>query len=1360
MAQATIYRLSRPEEMDLAPTALGRSHSVQSDRPSFSSSISLISPPLSISPEPAYIAAAVASQIVNDNCESQMLEDFEENQIEPSGETALVAPGALKLVNAFLDQLLYNFLSAARSISLSPLRLAVSDVLKPKLAREAVAGADQELSEYLGEEGLSAFDNAYDTGGDWDLEHAFKRSRLRCMVFCRLGEMEEDEGTEYSKEQQLDGPSTMYPYVTEVSPAVAIFLASVLEFIGEQSLVTGGQAAYKRLRMSKSLTGPHNYTPSPNTIMDRVVVEELDMEKVALNSVLGRLWRTWRSRVRSPRQSRSRPLSPGAYQQYQQPSRSTSATPSAGSIKADNQLQEREMSYPPSVAEILNDSLAASITLPMNENDVEEIEVPGLAMLNELQHGIPDAATPQDRRPKSMSLSAPRVEASPSLTSSMSHAPRSFGQSETEPTVPRSRKRSQSLPTTQSTPFIGSLASVSDDSDPEIASLGEQQCGQTLTQQVGEQVEEHKGLVASVIAGATAIGLFGTAAIGSAAIAGVAAAAVGEAPDTKIQSSRPSSQFVTGERRELEEAQIFESTRVSVEEVRGPTPVEIGRSRSRTTSSSKSSTTPNQPRARTTEVETSSSVAEGNGVENDPTAIGVARTSNIPVAAMVVSPSRESFQDEGLNADESAWKEKRSSRFVLAAPPTSRSQRSSATLTPPAEVVASNPSTLPPSLDYRPSALESGTLPLAPLREIRENGVYASDRGILPAESHSTYTPAYRLGSESPITGHPPRVDSTSFSPSSHTPISVNHSKPQQQTPLTQKRSSAENASVPEVTNSSVASYSPLTPKHGRSISLKRDKDDKESIRTRSSNDGNRSTVAQRDQKQQNFERLIQGDQTIQYTLTPQNMRKIEAPRTQTADLAEFLKNSTPPVELKARPSTSRSIKELNRNNGLRSNPIQENPHTPASPRSPRHRPLVTPVRSKSDGPTARQPTYERETTKDFADFIRSTGPENTSRENAGRPTSAKRLQARGAQVSASNSSELADFFREGPPPGRDVTPKLLSLPDKTKNTINTNNTGNRLISPSSYQGSSMQSKSERSSSNSHTGLLENKSKMEACQAGISNKAQDKLGLTEPAPPQRKQRRVKDPYAIDTDSDEDHEPKPTTKAKRGEESLIDFLNNVTPPQSAVNKPALADSQAAEVLTGTKGPNEVQKAQGVPKAGPRTLQKKQSGHGIGSRFGRGSASPEAVVDSNGTKAAKSTLDSVPKRSSSGAPQLSLNRTGSGTLFSDQDNLVSVNGASNPSTFNATPPITSSSPGQVWKENKARGLAPPVAVGPQLGARRTTSGRSNDLIDFLNAGPPPGVTSPTSPPTSPPATIKEETGFRQMFGRMKKNKKAVA
>ena len=266
----------------------------------------LLSPPTSTSPEPIYIAASAASQIVTNDHDSQSDSWLDEHGIEPSGETALVAPGALKLVNNFLDQILFNFLSLSRSTSIVSLRPAVSEVLKPKLAKAAIGVADGELQEYLGggeDEELLAFHNGLEPSGEWDLELVWKRTRLRCMVYSSLGDMEEEDEDHYTELEQLDGPPGSNNRFSNnpgvVSPAVAIFLTSILEFMGEQVLLVAGQAAYHRLR-AKHEREEREGTSTHGDIADRVVVEETDMEKVALDRTLGRLWRGWKKRIRSP----------------------------------------------------------------------------------------------------------------------------------------------------------------------------------------------------------------------------------------------------------------------------------------------------------------------------------------------------------------------------------------------------------------------------------------------------------------------------------------------------------------------------------------------------------------------------------------------------------------------------------------------------------------------------------------------------------------------------------------------------------------------------------------------------------------------------------------------------------------------------------------------------------------------------------------------------------------------------------------------------------------------------------------------------------------------------------------------------
>jgi hypothetical protein len=349
-----------------------------------------MSPPLSVSPEPAFIAASAASQIVTNDHDSHAETWYDQHGIEPSGETAVVSPGALHLVNNFLDQLLFNFIAVSRATTLAALRPAVSEVLKPKLAKDAVNQADEELREYLGgdeEDGAQA--QARDASpSDWDLELAWKRTRLRCMVYSSLGDMEEEDEDFYMEQGHLE-TGLEDRFSETVSPAVAIFLTSILEFMGEQALVVAGQAAYHRMRLKyeKELK---DGSRSPTGIADKIVVEDSDMERVALDRTLGRLWRSWKKKIRSPAigsidrlaRSYSRDSLLSASGHMRSPSSAaelavpaTVPEPDAETEQARTDTGDQEDAQEP-VEEYL---VAADIPLPMRPNDVAEIEVPWLA---------------------------------------------------------------------------------------------------------------------------------------------------------------------------------------------------------------------------------------------------------------------------------------------------------------------------------------------------------------------------------------------------------------------------------------------------------------------------------------------------------------------------------------------------------------------------------------------------------------------------------------------------------------------------------------------------------------------------------------------------------------------------------------------------------------------------------------------------------------------------------------------------------------------------------------------------------------------------------------------------------------------
>src|SRR5204862_6554909 len=131
-------------------------------------------------------------------------------------------------------------------------------------------------------------------------------------------------------------------------------------------------------------------------IADRIVVEELDTEKIALDRSLGRLWRIWRKRVRSPDHSVSTPSHDHSHRRNQfrtvpawtwknslatEETQRTEDTKRADVERNSNSALAAEMSeYEMALAVPLPSSpsvfdLAVNLPLPMNKNDVNEIEI-------------------------------------------------------------------------------------------------------------------------------------------------------------------------------------------------------------------------------------------------------------------------------------------------------------------------------------------------------------------------------------------------------------------------------------------------------------------------------------------------------------------------------------------------------------------------------------------------------------------------------------------------------------------------------------------------------------------------------------------------------------------------------------------------------------------------------------------------------------------------------------------------------------------------------------------------------------------------------------------------------------------------
>jgi hypothetical protein len=418
--------------------------------------------PDNVTPAAAYVAPFGAVQVVNENKNirrSSDASDFQDAALPNSD--AQFAPDALALINHFLDQLLYSILSTARSTNLHALRPAVTEVLRHRLAKEAVANADEELQELLAggeeEEENHALSQALSRDGNskWDLELVWKRTRLRVMVYMRLGEMEDDDEERFVKEQELFSGREMDTRRFSsssglVSWSAAIFLTSVLEYVAEQSLKAAGAAVYARARRTNAAR-PAGSAPQ------QIRVEHFDVEQLALDARLGRLWRTWRKSQRpmTPNHrslgsrtsfTRDRALSLSAL-------RGIGAGHSRdGSMSAEEQSRAARQQYIHGMGgPIYDDSeleypehvIASNIPLPMQDakRDIDEIEVPGLATRAE-----------EDTEEPIRSVQARRNSFTSPTTENFSAAAKSsyFLIGKSKPSL--ARQRSKSVPNPMRTP--------------------------------------------------------------------------------------------------------------------------------------------------------------------------------------------------------------------------------------------------------------------------------------------------------------------------------------------------------------------------------------------------------------------------------------------------------------------------------------------------------------------------------------------------------------------------------------------------------------------------------------------------------------------------------------------------------------------------------------------------------------------------------------------------------------------------------------------------------------------------------------------------------------------------------------------
>lgn len=188
----------------------------------------------------------------------------------------------------------------------------------------------------------------------------------------------------------------------------------------------------------------------------------------------------------------------------------------------------------------------------------------------------------------------------------------------------------------------------------------------------------------------------------------------------------------------------------------------------------------------------------------------------------------------------------------------------------------------------------------------------------------------------------------------------------------------------------------------------------------------------------------------------------------------------------------------------------------------------------------------------DFADFIRSTGPDKGASEPVTRPPEKRirtrrggeRLQAREAQVRRSHNDELIALLKQGPP-GETGSGARVTAPVRkpASSRFDQNSVASTV---DSYANRSVLS------TNSRTGLLPDAHSNAVRQNAVQRSAPEDGDMPKI---KRTRRRVKDPYAISDDEDENDENiTPTATGGGREESLADFLSSMTPPTEG-NAPA-------------------------------------------------------------------------------------------------------------------------------------------------------------------------------------------------------------
>lgn len=144
---------------------------------------------------------------------------------------------ALRSINTFLDEFLWNVLSTARSLVTDRIKVGVLRILPTSLGKAALLEAEVELKAYWERTGPTPKPNAGATDAlDFPLQWSYELLRLKCEAYSTLNDTDEDSIAEARLSVRMrEAGHSVPPSPALVAPA-ALYLTAVLEHVCEHVL--------------------------------------------------------------------------------------------------------------------------------------------------------------------------------------------------------------------------------------------------------------------------------------------------------------------------------------------------------------------------------------------------------------------------------------------------------------------------------------------------------------------------------------------------------------------------------------------------------------------------------------------------------------------------------------------------------------------------------------------------------------------------------------------------------------------------------------------------------------------------------------------------------------------------------------------------------------------------------------------------------------------------------------------------------------------------------------------------------------------------------------------------------------------